>query len=58
MTTQRVTIELTEPVFRELTRIAEATQQSVEVLAGTSESILLVSNCIKKLCHRLKLGRH
>jgi hypothetical protein len=36
MTTQRVTIELPEPVFRELTRIAEATQQSVEVLAAQS----------------------
>ena len=36
MTTQRVTIELPEPVFRQLTRIAEATQQSVEVLAAQS----------------------
>lgn len=36
MTTQRVTIELPEPVFRQLTRIAKATQQSVEVLAAQS----------------------
>ncbi|MBE9125380.1 hypothetical protein IQ257_02500 [Coleofasciculus sp. LEGE 07092] len=36
MTTQRVTIELPEPVFRQLARIAEATQQSVEVLAAQS----------------------
>ena len=36
MTTQRVTIELPEPVFRQLVRIAEATQQSVEVLAAQS----------------------
>lgn len=34
MTTQRVTIELPEPVFRQLARIAEATQQPVEVLAA------------------------
>jgi hypothetical protein len=36
MTTQRVMIELPEPVFRQLARIAEATQQSVEVLAAQS----------------------
>jgi predicted transcriptional regulator len=36
MTMQRVTIELPEPVFRQLARIAEATQQSVEVLAAQS----------------------
>ena len=36
MTTQRLTIELPEPVFRQLARIAEATQQSVEVLAAQS----------------------
>ncbi len=36
MTTQRVTIELPEPVFRQLARIAEATQQPVEVLAAQS----------------------
>ncbi len=36
MTPVRVTIELPEPVFRQLTRIAEATQQSVEVLAVQS----------------------
>jgi hypothetical protein len=36
MTNQRVTIELPEPVFRQLARIAEATQQSVEVLAAQS----------------------
>ena len=36
MTTQRVTIELPKPVFRQLARIAEATQQSVEVLAAQS----------------------
>lgn len=36
MTTQRVTIELPEPVFRQLARIAQATQQSVEVLAAQS----------------------
>ncbi|MCP2729234.1 hypothetical protein NJ959_12280 [Symplocastrum sp. BBK-W-15] len=34
MTTQQVTIELPEPVFRQLVRIAAATQQSVEVLAA------------------------
>ncbi len=36
MTPVRVTIELPEPVFRQLARIAEATQQSVEVLAAQS----------------------
>lgn len=36
MTTQRVTIELPEPAFRQLARIAEATQQSVEMLAAQS----------------------
>lgn len=36
MTTQRVTIELPEPVFRQLVRIAEVTQQSLEVLAAQS----------------------
>lgn len=40
MTTQQVTIELPEPVFRQLTRIAQATQQSVEALAAQS----IVSN--------------
>jgi hypothetical protein len=36
MTTQQVTIELPEPIFRQLARIAQATQQSVEVLAAQS----------------------
>jgi hypothetical protein len=36
MTPVRVTIELPEPVFRQLARIAEATQESVEVLAAQS----------------------
>jgi uncharacterized membrane protein len=36
MTPVRVTIELPEPVFRQLARIAEAMQQSVEVLAAQS----------------------
>jgi predicted transcriptional regulator len=36
MTTQHVTIELPEPVFRQLTRIAEAMHQSVEVLIAQS----------------------
>ncbi len=36
MTTQRVTIELPEPVFRRLVRIAEATHQPVEVLVAQS----------------------
>jgi hypothetical protein len=40
MTTQQVTIELPEPIFRQLTRIAQATQQSVEALAAQS----IVSN--------------
>lgn len=36
MTTQRVTIDLPEAVFRQLLRVAEATHQSVEVLAAQS----------------------
>jgi hypothetical protein len=40
MTTQQVTIELPEPIFRQLARIAQATQQSVEALAAQS----IVSN--------------
>jgi hypothetical protein len=36
MTTQQVTIELPEPIFRQLTNIARATQQSVEALAVQS----------------------
>lgn len=36
MTTQRVTIELPEPVFRQLVRIAEATDQPVEALVAQS----------------------
>jgi hypothetical protein len=36
MTTQRVTIDLPEAVFRQLVRIAEATHQSVEVLVAQS----------------------
>lgn len=32
MTTQRVTIELPEPVFRQLARIAQATQQAADHL--------------------------
>lgn len=36
MTTQQVTIELPEPVFRQLVRIAEATQQSVADLIAQS----------------------
>jgi predicted transcriptional regulator len=36
MTTQQVTIELPEPVFRQLVRIAEATQQSVAALIAQS----------------------
>jgi predicted transcriptional regulator len=44
MTTQRVTIELPEPVFRQLARIAEATQQPVEVLAAQS---------VLAICHPL-----
>lgn len=35
MTTERVTIELPEPVFRQLARIAKS-QQPVEVLAAQS----------------------
>lgn len=36
MATQRVTIELPEPVFRQLMRIAEATHQPVEILVAQS----------------------
>jgi hypothetical protein len=36
MTTQRVTIDLPEAVFRQLVRIAETTHQSVEVLVAQS----------------------
>ncbi len=36
MTTQRVTIDLPEAVFRQLVRIAEATHQSVEGLVAQS----------------------
>lgn len=36
MTTQRVTIDLPEAVFRQLVRIAEATQQPVEKLVAQS----------------------
>lgn len=36
MATQRVTIELPEPVFRQLARIAEATHQPVEALVAQS----------------------
>ncbi len=36
MATQRVTIELPEPVFRQLVQIAEATHQPVEVLVAQS----------------------
>jgi hypothetical protein len=36
MTTQRVTIDLPESVFRQLVRIAEATHQSVEELVAQS----------------------
>ena len=36
MATRRVTIELPEPVFRQLTRIAEVTHQPVEVLVAQS----------------------
>ncbi|MBV9389622.1 MAG: hypothetical protein JOZ78_24635 [Chroococcidiopsidaceae cyanobacterium CP_BM_ER_R8_30] len=36
MATRRVTIELPEPVFRQLVRIAEATHQPVEVLVAQS----------------------
>jgi hypothetical protein len=36
MATQKVTDELPEPVFEQLTRIARATQQPLEVLAAQS----------------------
>ncbi|QFS51774.1 hypothetical protein [Nostoc sphaeroides] len=36
MTTQQVTIELPEPIFRQLVRIAEATHQPVEALVTQS----------------------
>lgn len=36
MATQKVTVELSEPVFEQLTRIARATQQPLEVLAAQS----------------------
>lgn len=36
MTTQRVTIELPEPVFRQLVRIAQATCQPIEALVTQS----------------------
>jgi hypothetical protein len=36
MTTQQVTIDLPEPIFRQLVRIAEATQQSVADLIAQS----------------------
>lgn len=36
MATQKVTVELSEPVFRQLARIALATQQPLEVLAAQS----------------------
>lgn len=36
MTTQRITIELPEPVFRQLVRLAEATHQPVEALVAQS----------------------
>ncbi|MBW4600157.1 MAG: hypothetical protein KME29_11260 [Calothrix sp. FI2-JRJ7] len=36
MATQKVTVELPEPVFEQLTRIARATQQPLEVLAAQS----------------------
>jgi hypothetical protein len=36
MATQRVTVELSEPVFQQLVRIAEATSQPLEVLAAQS----------------------
>jgi predicted transcriptional regulator len=36
MTTQRVTIDLPEAVFRQLVRLAEATYQPVEVLVAQS----------------------
>jgi hypothetical protein len=36
MATQRVTVELPDPVFQQLVRIAEATSQPIEVLAAQS----------------------
>lgn len=36
MATQRVTVELSDPVFQQLVRIAEATSQPIEVLAAQS----------------------
>ena len=36
MTSQRITIELPEPVFRQLVRLAEATHQPVEALVAQS----------------------
>lgn len=36
MATQKVTVELPEPVFRQLARIALAIQQPLEVLAAQS----------------------
>ena len=36
MTTQRVTIELPEDIFRQLVRIAEATHQPIEALVAQS----------------------
>jgi predicted transcriptional regulator len=36
MATQRVTVELSDPVFQQLVRIAEATSQPLEVLAAQS----------------------
>jgi hypothetical protein len=36
MATQKVTVELPEPIFRQLARIAEATQQPLEVLVAQS----------------------
>lgn len=40
MTTQKVTVELPEPVFRRLAQIAKATRQPLEILAAQS----IVSN--------------
>jgi hypothetical protein len=36
MTTQRVTIELPDPIFRQLVRIAEATHQPLEAIVAQS----------------------
>ncbi len=36
MATQRVTVELAEPIFRQLTRMAEVTHQSLEALVAQS----------------------